>query len=158
MREMHPHLVVATLILFLETQRAVRDGERTVHPYLPLILGLWRLDKSTHIGPFTRHSTRSHNGVGPGGTGRIVLAKASSIMLVSRRSLPHERCQAAPLKSPATISTCSSGITGRTVSNNFFPMPRFLANLLLMCNDIMLKKDLPLRGCRRNDCTEDDSL
>ena len=97
MREMHPHLVVAILILVLKTQRALSDGERTVHPYFPLILGLWRLDKSTHIGRLT------HNGVGPGGTGKFVLTKASSIMLVSRRSLPHGPRQAAPLKSPATI-------------------------------------------------------
>ena len=59
MREMHPHHVVATLILFLQKQRVVGDGERTVHPHLPLIWGLRRLDKSTHIGPFTQHSTWS---------------------------------------------------------------------------------------------------
>ena len=95
-----------------------------------------------------------HNGVGPGGTGRFVLAKAPSIMLVKRRSLPHGRRQAAPLKSPATKSTCCSSITVRTVSNNIFPMPRFLANWFLMCNDIIVKKDVPLRGSRRNDARE----
>ena len=92
-----------------------------------------------------------HNSVGPGGTGRFVLAKASSKMLVRRRSLPHGRRQAAPLKSPATKSTCCSSITVRTVSNIIFPMPRFLANWFLMCNDIIEKNDVPLRGSRRND-------
>ena len=61
-----------------------------------------------------------HNGGEPGGTGRIVLANASSIMLVSRRSLPDGRRHAAPLKSPATTSTCSCSITVRTVSIKSF--------------------------------------
>ena len=55
MREMHPHLVMATLIPFLKTQRASGDGERTMHPYLPLILGVVQ-----------------------GGTSKFVLAKVSS--------------------------------------------------------------------------------
>ena len=36
----------------------------------PLIFGLWRLYKSTHIGRLT------HNGVGPGGTGKFVLSES----------------------------------------------------------------------------------
>ena len=35
-KEMDPNFVVTTLILFLETQRAVRDGEGAVHADLPL--------------------------------------------------------------------------------------------------------------------------
>ena len=73
-----------------------------------------------------------HRGVGPGGIGKHVLAKAASIILMGRGSLPGWRRHAAPLKSPATMSTCSCSITERTASNNFFPMPRFLAKLLLM--------------------------
>ena len=95
-----------------------------------------------------------HKGAGLGGTGWFVSAKASSVVLMSRRSLPHGRRQAAPLKSPATKSTCNSCITVRTASDNFFPVPRFLANWLLMCNDIKVKNDLPLRGGRRNDARE----
>ena len=40
-----------------------------------------------------------HNGVGPGGIGKSVSAKASSIILVGFRSLPQGRRQAAPSKS-----------------------------------------------------------
>ena len=45
-----------------------------------------------------------HRGVGPGGTGKFALAEASSIVLC-RCSLPDCRRHAAPLKSPATMST-----------------------------------------------------
>ena len=41
-------------------------------------------------------------------------------MPMGRGSLPDWRRQAAPLESPATMSTCSCNITTRTVSSNFF--------------------------------------
>ena len=95
----------------------------------------------------------SHNGVEPGGTGTSVLTNASSIMLMVRGSLPDWRRHAAPLKSPATMSTCSCNITVRTVSSRFFPIPRFLTKWLV-CSDIMVEKDLPLRGSLRNEARE----
>ena len=55
---------------------------------------------------------------------------------------------------PATKSTCSSSITAVIVRSNFFPIPRFLANWLLMCKDIIVKNALPLRGSRRNDALD----
>ena len=39
-REMDPNFVVAASILSFEAQLAVGDGERTVHPYVPINLGL----------------------------------------------------------------------------------------------------------------------
>ena len=51
-----------------------------------------------------------HNGVGPGGTVKLVLANASKIMLMGRGSLPDWRRHAAPLKSPATTSTVQYGL------------------------------------------------
>ena len=45
-------------------------------------------------------------------------------------------------------------ITLRTVSINFFPIPRFFAKWLLVCSNIMVKNDLPLRGGLRNDTRE----
>ena len=75
-------------------------------------------------------------------------------MLVSRRSLPDGQRHAAPLKSPATMSTCSCSITVRTVNIHFFLIPRFLAKWLLMCDDIVVKSDLPLRGNLRDDTRE----
>ena len=68
-----------------------------------------------------------HNGVGPGGIGKCVSANASSRVLVGWGLLPFEWRQAAPLKSPATRSTCRSCIMARIVRRCFFPIPRFLA-------------------------------
>ena len=75
-----------------------------------------------------------------GGIGKLVFVNAASILLMGRGSLPDWRRQAAPLKSPATMSTCSCNITVRTVSINFFPITRFLASWLLLCDDIMVTK------------------
>ena len=147
-REMHPNFVMATLVLVSQPQRAIRNGVGSIHPNLPFSFRFWWLQETAHVLPVSTTVWV------PGGTGRFVLAKASSIMLVSWRSLPHGRRHAAPLKSPATVSTCSCSITVRTVSNNFFPIPRFLTNWLLMCNDIVVKNDLPLRGNLRNDARE----
>ena len=92
-----------------------------------------------------------HNGVGPRGIGTSQSAKASSMImmllaLVARR-------QAAPLKSPATKSTYSSSITAR-IAKSSFPMPRFLAKLLLMWRDITVKDFWPLSGCRRKEARD----
>ena len=95
-----------------------------------------------------------HNGGRPGGTGRFVSVKASSIVLMSFRSLPHGQRQTAPSKSPATKFTCSSSITARIARSNLFPIPRFLANWLLMSIDIAVTNVLRLRGSRRNDARE----
>ena len=51
-------------------------------------------------------------------------------------------------------STCTSSITARIVRSSFFPIPRFLANWLLMCSDIVVKNDLPSRGSRWNDALD----
>ena len=60
-----------------------------------------------------------HNGVGPCGIGRLVLANASSVVLSRCWSSPLLFRNAAPLKSPAPISTCSGHITVRTANNTF---------------------------------------
>ena len=93
-----------------------------------------------------------HNGVGPGGIGKAQSAKASSTILMLSAQV--SRRQAAPLKSPATTSTCSSSITAPTVRISFFPMPRFLAKLLLMWRDITVKVFWPLSGCRRKEARD----
>ena len=55
---------------------------------------------------------------------------------------------------PATESTGSSSITAGILKSNFFPIPRFLANGLLMCEDVTVKNALPLRGSRQNDALD----
>ena len=122
-REVDPNFVVATLILLLETQRAVGDGKGACA--LAILCSEPSGFKNPHM---SDHSPPGrHNGVGPGGTGKSVLTNASSKMPMGRGSLPDWRRDAAPLKSPATMSTCSCNSTVRTVSVNFFPIPRFLA-------------------------------
>ena len=49
---------------------------------------------------------------------------------------------------------CSTSITARIVRKSFSPTPRFLANWLLMCSDIVVKNDVPLRGSRQNDALD----
>ena len=141
--QMHPHFVVAAGMEKAQYKRTCHSSWKSD--------GLIKPHTSAHS-PGT--APDPHNGVAPGGTGWFVSAKASSIVLVSRRSLPHGLRRAAPVKSPATKSTCSSSITLRTVRSNFILIPRFLANWLLMRNDIIVKNDLPLRGSRQNDARE----
>ena len=85
---------------------------------------------------------------------KSVFANASSIVLMGRRSLPDWWPHATLLKYPATMSTWSCTIAVRTARKNFFPMPRFWTNWLLMCNDTIVKKDSPLRGSLRHEARE----
>ena len=119
------------------------------------------LQRSLESGGLRKPHTSAHvpgtapgpdNGVGPGGIGKSQSAKASSMML--RGLALVVRRQAAPLKSPATKSTCSTSITARKVRSSFFPMPRFLAQLLLMWRDITVKDFWPLSGCRRKEACD----
>ena len=75
----------------------------------------------------------------------LVMAALIVLALVVRR-------QATPLKSPATKSTCSSSITARIMSS-FFPMPRFLAQLLLIvqyhCEGFWAAERLPSKRSTR---------
>ena len=100
-QEMNPNFVVAALVCNFDAKYFVRNFERTMHA---LSFGPRWLDESTHVGPSTWYAT--HRGVGPGKIGKFVLAKASSTVLLCRCSLPDCRHHAAPLKSPATMSTC----------------------------------------------------
>ena len=54
----------------------------------------------------------------------------------------------------ATMSTWSCTIAVRTARKNFFPIPRFWTNWLLMCDDTIVKKDSPLRGSLRYEARE----
>ena len=150
---MQPYLMMATLIFWTEVEGLVGNCESSMQTDLPIFTRVRGLDKTTYVSPFTWCCTWLHNGVGPGGTGKLVFANPSSIMPMGRGSLPDWRRHAAPLKSPATMSTCSCNITVRTVSISFFPIPRFLTKWLV-CSDIMVEKDLPLGGSLRNDARE----
>ena len=94
-------------------QSLVENGKCTVLPYSPTLIRVRRSEKPTHVRPRTQHR--------PGGIGKSQSAKASSMILTVLALVA--RRQAAPLKSPATTSTCSSSITARIVRS----MPRFWA-------------------------------
>ena len=118
MEEVDPNFVMATLICLLDAQHAERDCEGSMHADLPFILGSRRF-KVPHTSDHSPDTPPGpHKGVETGGTGKHVLAKASSIILMGRGSLPGWRRHAAPLKSPATMSTCPCGITVRTVERH----------------------------------------
>ena len=55
--EVDPNFMMATLICFLETQHAVRDGESSMHTDSPFVFGTWRFLEPTHIRPFTWHAS-----------------------------------------------------------------------------------------------------
>ena len=134
--------MMATLTFWTEVEGLVGNCESSMQTDLPIFTRVRGLDETTYVSPFTWYCTWLHNGVGPGGTGKLVFANPSSIMPMGRGSLPDWRRHTAPLKSPATMPTRSCNITVRTVSINSFPIPRFLASWLLLCNFIMLTKFL----------------
>ena len=86
--EVDPNSMMATLILFLETQRAARDGEGSMIADLPVVFGTRRFQEPTYVRPFTWYTSWSHSGVGPGGNGKFVLTNASSVLLINRELLP----------------------------------------------------------------------
>ena len=94
--------MMATLVFWTEAEGLARNCEGSMQTNLPFVIRIRELDKNTHIGPFTWHCPWRHNGVGPGGIGKSVSAKASSRILVSWELLPFDWRHAALLKSPAT--------------------------------------------------------
>ena len=92
---------------------AMRHFERTMHAICHSVSEPGGL-MNTHIGPFSWFGL--HNERRPGVIGKLVMAKTTTIVLSRRCLLPDRRRHAAPLKSPATMST----------SNRFLPIPRFL--------------------------------
>ena len=108
----------------------------------------------THVRPFAWQTSSLPQKGGPPGNGKFVLPNASSVPLMNRESLLDWRRHAAPVKSPATKSTCCWCITERTVSSKFFASPRFLARALLMWSDVVVKKDVPFLGILRNEARE----
>ena len=83
---------------------------------------------------------------------KSVFANASSIVLMGRITAWLVACNAVEIA--ATMSTWSCTIAVRTARKNFFPIPRFWTNWLLVCNDTIVKKDSPLRGGLRYEARE----
>ena len=102
---------------------------------------------------FNWHASWSPQRVGPGGIGKHVLAKASSIILMGQGSLPDWRRHAAPLKSPTTMSTCPC-------TSQYDCKQHILSNATLVSEVVVDaerhhgKEDLPLRGTLRNEARE----
>ena len=106
MQEMNPYFVVATLVGTFDSKSFVRDFECTVHANMPLSFGTRWQDETAHIGPLSWNPTWF-----PKAVGHVELASSC------RQTPPQWCCRAAvrylidvaaaPLKSPATMSTCS---------------------------------------------------
>ena len=133
-----PYFVMAALISLSDAKSFKETGKA---PWPRVAVLVWELEKSTHVCPRTRNRREAS-------TRQSAKAPSVKVMLLALGS----RRQAAPLKSPATTSTCSSSITTRIVRINFFPMPRCVAKLLLW-RDITMKVFWPLSGCRRKRST-----
>ena len=114
--QVQPHFMMATLIFWTEAQGFVGNCASSMQTDFPVFTRVRWLYKTTYVSP-PGTATGAHDGVEPGGIGKFVSVKASSITL--RLPLPQGRRQAAPLKYPATKSTCSSNITARIVSSSF---------------------------------------
>ena len=87
MREVDPNFVMAALICVPDAQNVEKDSTSTVHADLPLVF------KNPHTSDHSPGTPPGpHNGVEPGGTGKLVLTNVSSIMLTGRGSLPAAPC------------------------------------------------------------------
>ena len=58
-REVDPNFVLATLILFVETQRAVGDGKGSMHPDLPFCVRTQWFQEPAYVSPFTWYTSWS---------------------------------------------------------------------------------------------------
>ena len=104
-QEMNPYFVVATLVGIFDSESFMRNFERTVHAIMPLCFRTRWLDEAAHIGPFSWQVR----------VGKRLLKNAVAPLFVTWSTSP---C-GTPLKSPATMSTCSWCIAVRTASNIF---------------------------------------
>ena len=136
------------MVSLTKAQGFSRNCEGLVWSNLPYIARVRWFDKATHIGPFAVSCTRAPQRCGAWRHRKVCVGKASSKILAGCGLLQFDWSQADPLKSPATRSTCSSCIMARLVRRSFFPIPRFLKQLLLW-RDMTGNDFWPLRGCRR---------
>ena len=151
-REVDPNFVVATLTLFLETQRAAGDGKGACG------LAIW-VQISVVSGNRIRQPIHRCTSRSPQRCGASV-ALVSSVFDDSffnnangSRITARLAASCSTIKFLQTMSTCSCNITVRTACSSFFPKPRFLTKWLV-CSDIMVEKDLPFGGSLRNHTRE----
>ena len=128
-----------------------KDRKRTVQSCFPPFRTVRWLGKSAHISRFTWHCTWAPQCCGAEWHRQVCIGNG----FFDDTGGFFDRCRMGgakqhPLKSPATKSTCSTGIAARIVRSSFFPIPRFLASWLSMCNDIIVKNDLPLCAGRND--------
>ena len=66
MRKMHPYFVVAALIFFSQSKRAIRDCESSMHPDLPFRFRARWFQEAKYVSPFTWYASRSPQRCGVG--------------------------------------------------------------------------------------------
>ena len=119
--QMKPCFMMGNLISRSQAECSSWNGKGAVKSDFPILIRFWRLQESAHISPASWNRTWS-KGVEPSGVGKSQSAQASSVVLMMFLLLHRH---AAPLKSPATKSTCSPSITARIVRMSFFPNTTF---------------------------------
>ena len=118
--EVEPRFVVAALIGRAQAQDNTENREGTMKPYLPL----GRLKEPTNVSPVARNRSWSPQWCGARTRWQNTVSKG---FFDGTDFFPLLHRHAAPLKSPATRSTCSSSITARIVRMSFLTIPRFWA-------------------------------
>ena len=107
-RKVDPNLVVAALVSGSNAENIAIDFARAETAYLPLIVCIRWLDESTYVGPFAWNVSWSPQS---GRAMRNWQARVGKRFLdsavVPLFVIPDRRHHAAPLKSQATMSTCS---------------------------------------------------
>ena len=98
-----PGFVVAALSVGRSPKGFSWNGKCTMFTHFPDSLKTRWFEKTADVGPISRNGSQVPTMVeGPGGVGKILSQKASSIVL---SLCPPRHRHAAPLKSPATKST-----------------------------------------------------
>ena len=138
--DVDPNLMVAALICYPDAGRVVGIVKapciRICHSFSDS-RGLMNPHTSAHSPGI---SPGLHNGGEPRGIGKHVLAKASSIVPMGRWSLPDWRRHAARIEVIRHhVNLFLKALQYGLLLKRFLPMPRFLANWLMLWRDIMVK-------------------
>ena len=120
--------------------------------YFPSFKRVWTLEKAAYVSPFTWHCTWAPT---------TVWSREASVNLsrrrlrkILRRPSPHWRRQAAPSKSPATKSTCSSSITARKSKEKLLPNAALFGTIVVDVQRHHCEERFAPLGCRRKDALD----
>ena len=146
---MHPYLMVAAPILFTKTRGVVQKAPCKRTCRFSWESGGLRKPQTSDQSPST--APGHHNGGTPSDTSKFVpatgfLKNTGEFLIVAAWAAPSD-----------TVEVPNNQIHMLHHSKDckcIFHLPRFWANWLLVCNDIVMKDDFTFRGNRQNDARE----